>query len=69
VCTNACKEGLNGVHIKNGHVICYESIKLKEHEIKYDTHDLDLESIVHALRMWRHYLIGNKFELRTTIVV
>jgi hypothetical protein len=28
-------------------------------------HDLDLAGIVHALRMWRHYLTGNKFELRT----
>jgi hypothetical protein len=28
-------------------------------------HDLDLAAIVHALRMWRHYLMGKKFELRT----
>jgi hypothetical protein len=25
---------------------------------------LELVSIVHALRMWRHYLMGKKFELR-----
>jgi hypothetical protein len=50
--------------MKNGHVICYESIKLKEHEINYATHDLELEIIVHALRMWRHYLMGRKIELR-----
>jgi hypothetical protein len=62
---DACKEGLDGVLMQNGHVICYESIKLKEHEINYATHDLELESIVHALRMWRHYLMGKKIELRT----
>jgi hypothetical protein len=51
VCTYACMEGLGGVLMKNGQVICYESRKLKEHEIFFSTHDLDLESIVHALRM------------------
>jgi hypothetical protein len=50
VCTNACKEGLGGVLSQNGFVICYESRKLKEHEKKYATHDLELASIVHALR-------------------
>jgi hypothetical protein len=28
-------------------------------------HDLELLAIVHALRLWRHYLIGLKFELKT----
>ena len=45
-------------------VICYESRKLKEHEKKYATHDLELAAIVHALKMWRHYLMGRRFELR-----
>jgi hypothetical protein len=40
------------------------SIKLKEHERNYDTHDLELAVIVHALQMWRNYLMGKKFELR-----
>jgi hypothetical protein len=39
--------------------------KLKEHEKNYATHDLDLAAIVHALRKWRHYLMGRRFELRT----
>jgi hypothetical protein len=45
-------------------VICYESRKLKEHERHYATHDLELVAIVHALRKWRHYLMGKRFELR-----
>ena len=41
------------------------SQKLKDHEKNYSTHDLELAAIVHALKMWRHYLMGRKFELRT----
>ena len=47
------------------HVIRYESRKLKEHEKNYATHDLELVATVHALKMWRHYLMGGRFELRT----
>ena len=65
VCTNDCGQGLGGVLMKDNHVICYESRKLKEHERNYATHDLELASIVHALKMWRHYLMGRIFELRT----
>jgi hypothetical protein len=64
VCTDACKEGLGGVLSQEGFVICYESRKLKEHERNYATHDLELATIVHALRKWRHYLMGKRFELR-----
>jgi hypothetical protein len=40
VCTNVCKEGLKGVLMQEGRVICYESRKLNEHEINYVTHDI-----------------------------
>ena len=49
----------------NDHVICYESQKLKEHEQNYPTHDLELATIIHALKMWRHYPMGRKFLLKT----
>ena len=62
--TDACKEGLGGILTQEGHVIYYESRKLKEHKKNYATHDLDLAAIIHALKMWRHYLMGRKFELR-----
>jgi hypothetical protein len=29
----------------------------------YLTHDLELAAVVHALKIWIHYLIGNKCEL------
>ena len=51
------------------HVVCYKSRKLKEHENNYATHDVELTSIVHALKVLMHYLIGRKFELRIEPVV
>jgi hypothetical protein len=65
VCIDVCKEGLGGVLIQHGFVICYESKKLKEHEKNYATHDLELAAIIHTLRKWRHCLMGRRFELRT----
>ena len=37
VCTNVCKKGIGGVLMQDGHVISYESRKLKEHEKEYST--------------------------------
>jgi hypothetical protein len=65
VCTYAYKEGLEGFLMQEGHVICYESGKLDEHEINYVTQDLELDAIVHALNMWRNYLLGRRFVLMT----
>jgi hypothetical protein len=63
VCTYSCKEGLEGVLMQGEHVICYESIKLNELEMNYATHDLELDAMVHALKMWRNYLLGRIFVL------
>ena len=51
VCTDACNQGIGGVLMKDNHMVCYESRKLKEHEKNYATHDLELVAIVHALKM------------------
>eukprot|EP00253_Pinus_taeda_P018597 PITA_18597 len=63
VCTNASMKGLDGVLMKEGQVVCYESRKLNEHKKKYVTCDLELATIIHALKMWRHYLLGRRFIL------
>ena len=65
VYTDASKEGVGGVLTQEGKVIAYESRKLKEHEQKYSAYDLELTAIIHALKMWRHYLVGRKFLLLT----
>jgi len=63
VCTYACKRGLGGVFIHAKQVVCSESLKLNEHEQNYLTHDLELTMIIHALKMWMHYLLGRRFVL------
>jgi hypothetical protein len=60
---DACKEGLHGVFMQEGQMILYESRKLNDHEKRYATHDLELASIVHSLKIWRHYLLGRIFVL------
>nr|GEW99887.1 reverse transcriptase domain-containing protein [Tanacetum cinerariifolium] len=45
---------------KREKVIAYASRKLKIHEQNYTTHDLELGSVVFALKIWRHYLYGTK---------
>ena len=35
------------------------------HEENYPTHDLELAAVVHALKTWRHYLLGNRCEIFT----
>ena len=54
VCTYACGLGLGGVLMQDNHMVHYESRNLKDHHKNYATHDLELATIVHALKMWRH---------------
>jgi hypothetical protein len=51
--------------MQNEKVIAYASRLLKPHEQNYPTYDLELAAIVHALKIWRHYLIGNKCHIFT----
>ncbi|WVZ52279.1 hypothetical protein U9M48_003355 [Paspalum notatum var. saurae] len=45
--------------MREGRVIAYASRQLRKHEVNYPTHDLELAAVVHALKIWRHYLLGN----------
>ncbi|XP_075499214.1 uncharacterized protein LOC142537594 [Primulina tabacum] len=56
--TDPSKEGFRWVLMQNYKVIAYASRKLKNHELNYPTHDLELGAIVFALAKWRHYLYG-----------
>ena len=44
-------------------MVAYASRQLKNHEQNYPTHDLELATIVFALKLWRHYLYGENFEV------
>nr|GFB11681.1 putative reverse transcriptase domain-containing protein [Tanacetum cinerariifolium] len=50
---------------KREKVITYASRQLKIHEKNYTTHDLELGSVVFALKIWRHYLYGTKCTVYT----
>src|SRR6266508_3796510 len=45
--------------MQEGKVVAYASHQWRKHEEHYATHDLELAAIVHALKFWRHYLLGN----------
>jgi hypothetical protein len=62
---DASRQGLGCVLMQNEKVIAYASRLLKPHEQNYPTHDLELAAIVHALKIWRYYLIGNKCHIFT----
>ncbi|KAJ9513536.1 hypothetical protein QJQ45_006147 [Haematococcus lacustris] len=47
------------------YVVAYESRKLQPAEINYPTHDRELLAVVHALTLWRHYLLGRPFTIET----
>jgi hypothetical protein len=55
---DASNVGLGCVLMQDRHVIAYASRQLKNAEVNYPTHDLELAAVVHALKIWRHYLFG-----------
>jgi hypothetical protein len=57
--------GLGCVLMQEGQVIAYASRQLRRHEEHYLTHELELATVVHALKIWRHYLLGNVCHMYT----
>lgn len=62
---DASGTGLGGVLMQDGRVVAYLSRQQRPHEEKYATHDLELAAVVHALKTWRHYLLGKRCEIYT----
>jgi hypothetical protein len=62
---DACRQGLGCVLMQEGHVIAYVSRQLRKHELNYPTRDLELAVVVHALKIWRHYIMGAKCQVYT----
>ncbi|EOY17005.1 CCHC-type integrase [Theobroma cacao] len=60
VYSDASKLGLGCVLMQDEKVIAYASRQLKKHETNYPTHDLELAAVVFALKIWRHYLYGER---------
>jgi ribonuclease HI len=62
---DASQQGLGCVLMQEGKVVAYASRQLRKHEQNYPTHDLELAAVVHALKIWRHYMIENKCQIFT----
>jgi hypothetical protein len=62
---DASGTGLGCVLMQNNRVIAYASRAPRNHEQNYPTHDLELAAVIHALKIWRHHLIGSKCNIYT----
>jgi hypothetical protein len=58
-------KGFECVLMQDGPVVAYASRQLRRHEEHYLTHDLELAIVVHALMIWRYYLMEKRCELYT----
>ena len=62
---DASRQGIGCVLTQDNKVVAYASQQLRPHEGNYPTHDLELAAVVHALKIWRHYLIGKRCQIFT----
>jgi hypothetical protein len=62
---DASGTGIGGVLMQYGCAIVYASRQFRRHEGHYPTHDLELLAVVHALKVWRHYLLDNLLHIYT----
>ena len=63
--SDASSIGLGCVLMQDGKVVAYASSQLKPHEQNYLSHDLELVAVVFSLKIWRHYLYGEKCRIYT----
>ena len=63
--SDASGTGIGCVLMQEGKVVAYASRQLKSYERSYPTHDLELAAVVFALKIWRHFLYGVKYEIFT----
>jgi hypothetical protein len=62
---DASGNGLGCVLMQDNRVIAYAFRALSTHEQNYPTHDLELAAVIHALKIWRHHLMGTKCHIYT----
>jgi ribonuclease HI len=62
---DASSIGLGCVLMQDNRVTTYASRALRTHEQNYPTHDLELAAVIHALKIWRHHLMGAKCNIYT----
>jgi hypothetical protein len=62
---DASSTSIRGVLMQDGRAIDYASRQLRRHKELDPTHDLELLTVVHTLKVWRHYLLGNLVHIYT----
>jgi hypothetical protein len=62
---NASGVGIGVVLMQRNHPIAFESRKLRDYERLYFIYDKEMLAIMHALAKFRHYLVGNRFKVKT----
>ena len=65
VYSDASHQGLGCVLMQHKRVVAYASRQLKEHELNYPTHDLELAAVIFSFKTWRHYLYGATCQIFT----
>ncbi|KAH9750077.1 Endonuclease [Citrus sinensis] len=63
--TDASDFAIGGVLMQEGHPIAFESRKLNDTERRYTVQEKEMTTIIHCLRVWRHYLLGSHFTIMT----
>lgn len=63
--SDACKTKLGCVLMQKGQVVAYALRQLKTFKENYPMHDLELDVVIFALKIWRHDLYGEACEVFT----
>jgi hypothetical protein len=62
---DASDTGIGSVLMQDDQAIIYASRQLRCHEEHYPTHGLEVLAVVHALKICKHYLLGNLVHIYT----
>ncbi|KAJ7978484.1 Retrotransposon protein, putative, Ty3-gypsy subclass [Quillaja saponaria] len=62
---DASDYALGRVLLQENHPVAYESHKLSQAERRYTAQEKEMLAVIRCLRVWRHYLLGSKFIVKT----
>ena len=50
---------------QEGHAMAYESRRLHDAKLHASIYEKELMAVIHALSIWKHYLLGANFVIKT----
>ncbi len=62
---DASGSGLGCVLMQGDRINAYAFLQLKNYEKNYLTHDLELATVIFALKLWQYYIYGEYYEIYT----